>query len=697
MEARSDTPPPALVLDATPRLRLLARVSAAAGTALGVLGMVGWVLDVPWLRSFGQPIEMQPNTALAIAMLGVAALAAGRGGRWAPWVARASAMGAALIGGITLAEHVSGLDLGIDGLLFPHALPGVGSLAPGRMGPPSAANLLAGGVAVLLVEARSPRATGAGQALAACAVPVPLLGVVGYLYTVEPLYGVASISAIALPTAVAQLLLDVAVVLARTDRGLAGHLASRGAGSAAARRMLLYAFAVPVGLGGAALGAVRAGLYDASFAVSVLVVALVIAFAALVLRDARTLDRLDASRRRARMERERSRQDLADALSRERVAREQAEQASRAKDQFLSMLSHELRTPLNAILGWSALLRDGGDPQQLARGLAAVERNGKALAQLVSDLLDMSRIASGKLRIERADVDLAGVVSAALASIDAAAAAKGIRIERALEGGVPPVRGDAARLGQLAWNLLSNAVRFGQPGGKVEVRLAREDDRAVLEVRDDGIGMSPDILPPVFELFTQADGSSSRAHGGLGLGLALSREIVHLHGGDIAAESGGPGLGALFRVRLPLAAAEAAAAARDAGAALAGARVLVVDDEPDSRDLLLALLGSWGAVAVGVGSVLEALQAIARERPDVVVSDIAMPGQDGFALVETLRRTETARLPAVAITAFARSVDRDRALASGFDAHLPKPIQPEALRTTLAALLAREGARRAAG
>jgi CheY-like chemotaxis protein len=365
------------------------------------------------------------------------------------------------------------------------------------------------------------------------------------------------------------------------------------------------------------------------------------------------------------------------------------------------MLSHELRTPLNAILGWSGLLRDaGGDPERLARGLSVIDRNGRTLAQLVSDLLDMSRIAAGRIEVQHAEVDLLAAVDGAVEAVRPAARAKGVALSRSAGPELPRVVGDAERLRQVAWNLVSNAVKFTPPGGSVDVRIGREGGGAVLEVRDTGMGMSRDFLSTVFDPFVQSEGASVRRHGGLGLGLAITKQLVALHGGTIHADSEGPGRGSTFRVVLPEV-ARAPALAPVAVAArpdLAGARVLV-DDEADSRDVLLQLLASWGARTAGAASVREALDAVERERPDLVVSDIAMPGEDGFTFVRELRRIEAShgerRVPVAALTAFARPEDRQRALAAGFDAHLAKPVDPGTLHATIAGLV-RDGGRTAA-
>jgi signal transduction histidine kinase/CheY-like chemotaxis protein len=475
--------------------------------------------------------------------------------------------------------------------------------------------------------------------------------------------------------------------------GLAGSLARRSIGGVLARRVLLYALALPAAVGWVALTLDRAGS-EASFAVSLAVAAVTLALAIPGLRDAAALDRMELAKDSARAERERSREELMGALQREEEARARAEVANRARDEFLTTLSHELRTPLNAILGWTRLLRDAeGERDKLDRGLSVLDRNGRALAQLVSDLLDMSRLARGVIQLEREEVDLVAVVEGAVDMVRPAAEAKSLALVRTVGDGLPRVEGDLGRLQQVAWNLLSNAVKFTPAGGRVSVLLSVHGGEVVLEVGDTGDGIAPEFLPHVFERFRQADGSAARRHGGLGLGLALTRELAVLHGGRVEAESAGLGQGATFRVFLPAAPEEPCAPRprRTERPHLGGAKILVVDDEADSRELLLQLLVSWGARPAGAASAQEAFAAVARERPELVVSDIAMPGEDGFALLQNLRRLERALgqqpVPVVALTAFSRPEDRRRVLAGGFHAHLAKPVEPEELLATLAALV----------
>ncbi len=385
-------------------------------------------------------------------------------------------------------------------------------------------------------------------------------------------------------------------------------------------------------------------------------------------------------------------------LAAERAARAEAERASRMKDEFVATLSHELRTPLNAIVGWTQfLLRDATVSESLRKGLDVIDRNARAQARMVDDLLDFSRILAGKLRLEAERVDLVDVVEYVIRSVSPAAQAKDIHFVTALEA-TGAVLGDPSRLQQIVWNLLSNAVKFTGKGGCVEVTLQRRDGEVELIVSDNGQGIKPEFLPHVFERFCQEDAGIARQHGGLGLGLSIARQLVEMHGGQIVARSDGPGCGATFGVTLPATAAEqpreiaAAAVEMHAPPALAGLRVLVLEDEPDARELVERVLQERGATTLAFASASEALDACALQAPDVIVSDIGLPGVDGYEFIRRLRMSEGQRgrnTPAAALTAFARSEDRRRALLAGFQTHVAKPVDPLELVVVVAALAGR--------
>jgi PAS domain S-box-containing protein len=383
--------------------------------------------------------------------------------------------------------------------------------------------------------------------------------------------------------------------------------------------------------------------------------------------------------------------------------KERAEEANRAKDEFLAVVSHELRTPLNAILGWARILRS----RELARdqrdqAMETIERNAMMQTQLIDDLLDISRIVSGKLRLERGDVDVVAVVRAAMDSVRPLVQAKDISVQAAFDLCDAPVLGDAARLQQVVWNLLTNAVKFTNRGGHVDVSLRSAASHVEITVQDDGKGIAKEFLPRVFERFLQADGGSARSHGGLGLGLAIVKNIVELHGGAITAHSDGEGRGARFVVTLPCASAVRAhgdtigANERPAfqpADQLAGARLLVVDDDTDGREFVATLLRGCNAQVETAESGASAFELLQRERFDALLSDISMPGEDGYSLIGRVRALppeKNGRIPAVALTALARSEDRRRALVAGYDGHIPKPIEPQELMLVLLNMIHRE-------
>ena len=405
-----------------------------------------------------------------------------------------------------------------------------------------------------------------------------------------------------------------------------------------------------------------------------------------------TPERLERSLRYA-LSMARAEQQRRELLEREQRARLEAQAANRAKDEFLATLSHELRTPLNAILGWTQLLAGGQlDAAAARRAIAIIERNTRLQAQLIDDLLDISRIITNQLRLELRPVAVDAILQAAIDTAVPAAAAKKIAIVRETADSGASVSCDQARMQQVIWNLLSNAIKFTPENGTVRLTEGRDDGNVVLTVSDTGIGIEPEFLPHVFDRFRQQDPATTRRHGGLGLGLSIVRHIVDMHGGSIDVASEGAGRGAAFTVRIPVAAV-AADSARPGGrngveTSLEGIRVLVVDNEADARGLVSAILESRGAEVTAVESAAEALKTIADQRPDVLLSDIAMPGVDGYGLIREVRRRESpaAPLPAAALTAFAAESDRVKAIDAGYQAHLRKPVEPAELTAVVAAL-----------
>jgi len=395
-------------------------------------------------------------------------------------------------------------------------------------------------------------------------------------------------------------------------------------------------------------------------------------------------------------------------LLREQEARKEAEEASRSKDMFLATLSHELRTPLASILGWARLLGgDMVDQKKYPEVFETIARNAKVQAQLIDDLLDVSRIITGKLHLDVRPIELAPIIEATIETVRPAAVAKEIEFKLNLDRRTGEILGDPDRLQQLVWNLLSNAIKFTSNGGGVEVQLRPNGTQAEITIRDTGVGIDPEFLPHVFERFRQADGSSARKYGGLGLGLAIVRHLTELHGGTVHAESSGIGHGSIFRVLLPAVRDEQRAAVTakehpthvtldtrldDVCASVRGLRILVVDDEEDVRTFALMTFRQCGVDAAEAASVSEALRIIEDWRPDVLIADIGMPDEDGYTLIQKVRELAAdrgGRTPALALTAYARTEDRVRILSAGYQIHVAKPVEPVELIAAVASLAGR--------
>lgn len=388
-----------------------------------------------------------------------------------------------------------------------------------------------------------------------------------------------------------------------------------------------------------------------------------------------------------------------------REATAQLQHESQLKDDFLATLSHELRTPLNAILGWARLIKVRKNPEEVEKGVQIIEKNTRAQAQLIEDLLEMSRITAGKVRLDVRKIDLAAVAQSAIASIEPAAEAKGIKLTYLIDPSAGEVLGDADKLQQVFWNILTNAMKFTPKGGEVQVFLRKLDSKLEFEVIDSGIGIKPDFLPYVFDKFRQDNSSSKRRFGGLGLGLSIVKQLVELHGGSVSAKSQGEGQGTTITVTLPVPPAETdlPVAGRQIGPripshqeltsteeiSLGKLKILVVDDEPDSRDVIKRILEAHSACVYTAGGVDDAYKTLCSENIDVLVSDIGMPDKDGFDLIRLLRASQDPalrRIPGIALTAFARTEDRTRAAVAGYNSHLAKPVEPLELVAVVANL-----------
>src|SRR6185295_283596 len=398
-------------------------------------------------------------------------------------------------------------------------------------------------------------------------------------------------------------------------------------------------------------------------------------------------------------------EERAEMFKRERAARADAEKANRLKDEFLATLSHELRTPLNAVIGWSRMLSSGRlDRESAGHALEVVERNAWAQKQIIEDILDVSRVITGKLQLNLSPVDLVAVVDAALDAVRPAMEAKEIKIETIIDASLRPISGDPDRLQQVVWNVLSNAAKFTPSGGKIQISVELEGNYGVIKVTDSGPGIAAGFLPHVFESFRQGDGSTTRTHGGLGLGLAIVRHLVELHGGTISVDNRSDGTGAIFTIRLPLPSGELRAESLTTAASifkenqpeppgLQGLRILIVDDETDALDLISMELAQHGAHVMGVNSAEAALESLSQDTFDILISDIGMPQMDGYDLIRQIRKRDddTQRIPAVALTAYARVQDRMRAILAGYSTHVAKPVEANELVTVVASLTGRLG------
>jgi len=804
------------------RSKAFSRVAALLVMLLGGVAMIGWLSDVAWLKSIYGEITMKANTAFALMLMGASLWALRNADHKSSIrIGQICAATAALIGFLTLTEHVIGWNLHIDQLLFTEPPGALATTSPGRMGVPASSCFVMFGVAMLLLHRRRSLA----QGLSIVAGFWALLAIIGYAYGAEALFGISRYTGIALPTAVALFALCLGILSACVDGGMLSVLCGETAAAIMARRLAVVAVCVPFVLGWLRLAGQRAGYFDLGFGTALSMSAIIMLFllaiwrAAISLRKveqqhlateaqferakallagivessedaiiSKTLDGVIDSWNRAaerlfgytaaeaigkpitiiipperlseerlileklrkgerlehfetvrvtksgrkinlsltvspirdrhgkvigaskaarditeRLNAERERERL---LLQERSLRAEAEQAARLKDEFLATVSHELRTPLSAILGWSTILSKASNDQgTVATAIAAIERNARAQAQLIEDLLDVSRIISGNLRLEVQAIALSAVVKAAMDSVQLAADAKEIQLQIIVDPTADNVRGDAVRLRQVVWNLLSNSIKFTAKGGRVTVGIDRAGSMAQVSVTDTGEGIRAEFLPYVFDRFKQADGSSTRKHGGLGLGLAIARHLAELHGGTIEASSAGEGLGATFKVNLPLAAVTAAAGINWATSAAAtelvpaengpdlhGIRVLVVDDAADTREMLRVVLERFGADVTTAASARETLDVLPAWQPNVLVSDIGMPEEDGYSLIKKVRALspeEGGDIPAIALTGYVRVEERMRALDAGYQMFVPKPVEVGELATIITSLVGR--------
>jgi signal transduction histidine kinase/ActR/RegA family two-component response regulator len=655
--------------------------------AVGALVLLGWLTDTAVLKgAISDGVTMKANTAICLFLAGFSLFLSTNdlSSRWLRNARTVSAVIVAAVGLATLSEHLVGWNLGIDQLLVAEAPNAPATVSPGRMGPPSATSFLLLGLALLIIRGKRRRPLIA-QWLAVATVFVAVPGLLGHLYGAEQLYALSRISGIALSTSLTILMLALGVLSARPETGLTKLFVQEQPGGAVLRRVILPSTALLVVLGALSAIAQERQWADAEFAAAIVVVVLMIYLLLVGTHHARVLNMVAQGRDVAERERERL-------LESERAARTEAERATRAKDEFLTTISHELRTPLSGILGWTKVLQRTDAPDLRRQALDAIERGARAQAQLIDDLLDVSGVVSGKVRLDVTTLEVGPLVEEAINTLAPAAEGKSLSVERVIDNHAGLVKGDSQRLQQVFWNLLANAIKFTANGGKVRVVVERVEASVVVTVSDNGIGIAPAFLPNVFDRFRQQDGSAARKYGGLGLGLAIVKHIVDLHGGSVTAQSDGAGKGATFSVRLPVAIAASDALAAGTSPVvgppghLRGIKVLLVDDDVDSLESVRQLLSEYEADVMVSESASEALAKLEHVAPDVVVADIGMPNMDGYTMMRQLRARETMdrrRTPAIALTAFSRAEDRIRALEAGYTFHLSKPVD---LRELVAAI-----------
>ena len=511
------------------RVRLYASWAGAVVAIIGATVLTGWFFDIESLKTVYGPITMKTNTAIALLFCGIALWSHSRGS-WT--VTTACAAAPIAIAAATLSQHLAGWDLGIDQLLFTEPPGAAATASPNRMGPHASISLIFAGTAVLILRRATPRSVRVVQVLSFTGLAFSLVAITGYAYGATELFGIAQYTGIALHTAVALLVLHLGIVAASVQFGAVATFAEEGAAGTVLRRLAVPVIALPLLLGYLMVVARQRGLLDAGLAMAAFAVSVIVLLLATIWQTAAVINTSDRERRRAR---------------------EDAERAHKLKDQFIAILSHELRTPLNVMLGRLQVLEGDVDRDTRTRAAKIVARNGRLLARLVEDLLDLSRITVGQFEIAPAPVQLNVLVRTAVDALSPQGAAKHVEIVCDVDPGVGTIRIDAHRIHQVVSNLVSNAVKFTPPGGRIEVRTSRNGDQVSLSVADTGIGFDRDFAAHLFQPFHQADPSFKREHGWLGLGLSIARHLVELHGGSIKASSPGPGRGATFVVTLPAA------------------------------------------------------------------------------------------------------------------------------------------------
>lgn len=652
----------------------------------GVVSFTGWSFNLPRLTDwYNNGISIQPNTCIAVIAAGAGLIFLTFGYRR---VAACLGVLVALIGGTVVFQYLTGINLGIDTLLmFDRTWGRLGVVTPGRMGPPGSLSWTIIGLTLFLTAlSGAPEAPGPAfkvrpliPVLALLTTTISALSIIGYIYGASVLYTVPTLTVIALQTATFILAISLGLLTTVTERGPIRLINDDSPAGLITRRVVPAIIALPVLVGFLRLTGERTGLYDTAFGSALRTV---IEIGLFLLLMGWTGNAISSQARRLELQ-------SAELLKREHEFRTVAEASSRLKDEFLATLSHELRNPLNVVLGYSELLLRTpqiADTPHLLQISKALKRNAQSQSQLINDLLDLSRLQMGKVSLNRETVSLGTIIDNAVETVRADATAKNLTISVTSPDELFVVAADPLRMQQVVWNLLNNAVKFTPDGGTISLSLQSERDAVLLTIEDSGPGIDPEFLPHVFEMFRQADSSSVRRHGGMGIGLALVHQLIQLHEGSVSVASDGPGQGAKFSIRLP------ARQQKDLSEVvtstprleLTDISVLVIDDSADTTEMLRQLLEINGAKVRTASSGAEALKVVSQQKFDVIISDVSMPEMDGFEFLRQLRdRPEHQDVPVLALTGFGRPEDIERARTAGFFSHITKPFDLEKLAATL--------------
>ncbi len=656
------------------RLRLVAGLLGVLGALIGVTVLLGWILGSEMLKGgFVQGITMKTNTAICLVLSGVALslLSFGEPGRGRVLAIRVVSGLVIAIALAILSQYLVGWNLGIDQLLFHEAAGAAGTQAPNRMSPPASISFTL--LALAFASLTRRRYGNLHEKLALAVMLISSVAVLGYLFGAPELYGVGRYTGIAFVTGASLLLLAVGTLCVRPEAGIAHRLQAQDSGALLTRRLLPAAIILPIVLTALRIAGQDMGFYDNEFGRALLVLGFIVVFTGLIWQTGLAVSRQERTASRSEAELQRRLIETLQAL----------QEADRRKDNFLATLAHELRNPLAPVRNSVHMLRlqKPRDPET-EWAHAVIDRQVDHLARLIEDLVDVSRVTRGLLELRRSPIRLSEVIETAVESIESDVEAAGHHLAVNVPEEPLVIDGDPVRLTQIFTNLLSNAVKYTPPGGRVRLSAERLEREAVVRVSDDGNGIASVHLPHVFEMFYQTEGVLERTQGGLGIGLALVRHLVGLHGGSVEAHSDGPGRGSEFTVRFPLVLEVAAPRPETDGEALphlAGRRVLVVDDNEDAAASLGVLLAHAGAEIFTADDGEEAISIAARVRPDVVLLDIGLPKINGYDVARVIREGLGSSAVLIAVTGWGQDGDRERSKEAGFDHHLIKPVRPEAL------------------